>query len=537
MVLDTEMTLDTEMVLDTEKITRLLRTEPSCVKPLPSLPGRELSSILKKADGLRGLLLEDSARLLAVSDPEQLHRIFEKAREIKLRVFGNRIVLFAPLYLSNQCVNGCLYCGFRAGNRSLERKTLTQAEVVREARALERMGFKRVLLVTAEIGSTKAGGTKPWGTQNNDGPQAGGTKQGGGSTEDLVQYISRCVRAIYKETGIRIVHLNAPAMEVGALRELKKTGIGLYQLFQETYHRATYERMHPFGPKKDFNYRLLAMDRAIDAGFSDVGIGPLLGLHDYHFEVLSTIAHSHYLHDRYGTHAHTVSVPRLRPAPGANTNLAGTDTGAGLGEPPSPVSDSEFRKIVAVYRLSLPTTGVVVSTRESAELRDSLISSGASQLSAASSTAPGGYADNNNGNNNGNGNGTARDGAGKRDGRFSTRFSTQFSTNDTRPLVEVMASIVSKGGIPSLCTTCYRTGRTGADFGALTQSGSMKKFCEANSLLTLKEFMLEHPLNGLADVFSAALEGALLELPDNTLRREVEKKLKELEEGQRDLYF
>ena len=504
MTMDTEMALDTKMTLDTEEITRLLGPEPESVKP-PST--RELDSILEKADKLQGLLVEDSARLLTISEPEHLHSLFEKAREIKLRVFGNRIVLFAPLYLSNQCVNGCLYCGFRAGNRTLERKTLTEAEVVKEARALERMGFKRVLLVTAEIGSTKEGGTRP----------------GGGSTDELVQYISRCVRAIYKETGIRIVHLNAPAMEVPALQELKKTGIGLYQLFQETYHRATYEQVHPFGPKKDYDYRLSAMDRAIDAGFSDVGIGPLLGLHDYHFEVLSTIAHSQHLHSRYGTHAHTVSMPRLRPAPGTRSDA---NTWGALRAPPSPVTDDEFRKIVAVYRLSLPTTGVVVSTRESAELRDSLIYSGASQLSAASRTAPGGYTD-----------GHADNGNGKKNGNGPNKGNDQFSIDDTRSLVEVMASIVKNNAVPSLCTTCYRTGRTGANFGALTENGSMKKFCEANSLLTLKEFMLEHPLNGHTAAFSAALKRALSELPDNTLRREVEKKLKALEDGQRDLYF
>ncbi len=442
----------------------------SLLKDTPSPDSRRVDSILEKALELKGLELEEAAALLAVEDVRGLEKILRAAHEVKLKVFGKRVVLFAPLYLSNYCTNGCLYCGFRSSNRDVSRKALSPQEVVKEAQALEKMGFRRVLLVLGE--------DPRWG----------------------VDYITECVKAVYSNTGIRIVHLNAPPMGVSELKRLSQSGIGVFQVFQETYHRPTYERMHPWGGKSDFYYRLSVMDRAIEAGFRDVGIGALLGLYDPRFDVLATIAHSKHLYDRYGTHAHTISIPRLRPALGSK--LEGV---------PYNITDEQMKKIVALYRLSVPTAGVVVSTREPVGLRETLLRTGASQISAASRTSPGGYSTKDN-----------------------TPALEQFSTSDHRGLEEVMASIARAGHLPSLCTSCYRSGRTGPVFTERTSKGDMKGFCQANALLTLKEYVEEHGRNG---VFLEAIEKGLGEIKDPDMREKVLKMLEEISGGKRDLRF
>ncbi len=344
--------------------------------------------------------------------------------------------------------------------------------MVGEARLLESMGFKRVLLVTGE--------DPRWG----------------------IDYMVSAIKAVYENTGMRIVHLNAPPMDKESFREIKKAGVGVFQAFQETYHRDTYKLMHPAGRKSDFDWRLTVMDRAVGAGFRDVGIGPLLGLYDYRFDCLATIAHSKHLYTKYGAHAHTISVPRLRPA-----------AGSGLRETPVPVTDTELKKIVAVFRLAVPTAGVVVSTREPAGLRSVLMHSGASQMSAASRTDPGGYSVNK---------------------RPSLE---QFSTNDHRSLAEVMKSIIDEGFVPSLCTTCYRVGRTGAEFMEKTASGGMEKFCSANAALTLKEFLTDYSRNGMKGDLERAIRLSLGEIKDPAMRKAVQERLKEIEDGRRDLFF
>jgi 2-iminoacetate synthase len=440
---------------------------------MASVPdGTGLLRILKEAEKAKGLPLEGAAALLTIEDPVLLELVYKKAREVKERLFGKRVVLFAPLYLSNHCINGCLYCGFRSENRTLPRKALKEVELVREASTLEKMGFKRLLLVVGED------------------PRFG------------VDYILRAVKAIYEKTGIRIVHVNAPPMEIEDLKRLKDCDVGVYQVFQETYHRPTYEKMHPGGPKSDYHRRLEVMDRALTAGFSDVGIGALLGLYDYRFDVLATIAHSKHLCESFGAHAHTISVPRLRPAEGST--LKGS---------PWPVTDRQMKKIAAVYRLAVPSAGLVVSTRESPVLRTELLHTGASQLSAASRTDPGGYSLEN------------------------RNTPEQFSTDDTRPLGEVMASIVSEGYLPSLCTTCYRVGRVGMNFTEITTAGEMNKFCQANALITLKEYILDHAKNGYNGLFKRALARAFEEIKDPAISKGLQKRLKELEEGKRDLFF
>ncbi len=421
---------------------------------------------------LNGLCISDAAALLSVKDPSVIGLIHKKADEVKQAVFGKRVVLFAPLYLSSFCVNGCLYCGFRSDNRASERRALTVDEVVGEARRLFNMGFKRVLLVTGE--------DKRWG----------------------LPYIIACVKAIYGQTGIRIVHVNAPPMDVESFRALKASGVGVYQCFQETYHRPTYELMHPTGAKRDFSARLNAMDSAMEAGFQDVGIGPLLGLYDFRFECISAIAHSIHLFSKFGAHAHTISIPRLRPV---------SDTP--LKEAPYPLTDIDLKMIVSVLRLSVPSAGVVVSTREPAELRHALLHAGATQVSAASRTAPGGY------------------------GAESGKSLEQFSTSDTRTLEEVMESISKEGYLPSLCTTCYRVGRTGAEFMQKAITGNMERLCEANAMLTLKEYIEDNRANGARQALESALKNAIDGIRDEPFKKAVLDKIREIEQGARDRFF
>ncbi len=465
-------------MLDFEKIKGLAKGKATAKKDF-----YQVLETLDSVDPAKGLDIEEAAILLNTENETLLAELYKKANEVKERIFGKRIVMFAPLYLSNYCVNGCLYCGFRNSGEPMPRKALTPAEVVREARALTAMGFKRVLLVTGE--------DPRWG----------------------VDYIISCVRAVYKETGMRIVHLNAPPVDVAPLRALKEAGVGVLQVFQETYHRETYKVMHPFGKKSDFDFRLNVMDRAVSAGFDDLGIGPLLGLYDYRFDCLATIAHSRYLYDTYGAHAHTLSIPRLRPA-----------AGSALPDLPYEVSDEELKKIVAFFRLAVPTAGVVVSTRESAELRKQLLHIGASQLSAASRTDPGGY--------------TEGEGPGEEENRLEEASGTgQFSTSDHRGLTEVMSSIIAEGYVPSLCTTCYRVGRTGTKFSTMTGSGDMEKNCSANAALTLKEFISDHRGNGLKAPLEEAIKMCLAHIKDPALKEKVVKKLGEIERGKRDLFF
>jgi len=460
-------------VFDLEKIKVLAKGKPTGEKDFY----RALTTI-DKMDPAKGLAIEAAALLLKTEDERLLGKLYKKANEVKERVFGKRIVMFAPLYLSNYCVNGCLYCGFRNSGEKTPRKALTPAEVVKEARALTAMGFKRVLLVTGE--------DPRWG----------------------IDYIISCVRAVYEETDMRIVHLNAPPVDVASLRALKEAGVGVFQVFQETYHRETYKVMHPFGAKSDFDFRLGVMDRAVEAGFDDLGIGPLLGLYDYRFDALATIAHSEYLYAKYGAHAHTLSIPRLKPA-----------AGSAMPELPYEVNDEELKKIVAIFRLAVPTAGVVVSTRETARLRKELLHIGASQISAASRTEPGGYTEK------------------ETKAQEAAATAGQFSTSDHRGLTEVMSSIMAEGYVPSLCTTCYRVGRTGAKFSAMTGAGEMEKNCSANAALTLQEFISENRANGMKAPLEEAIKKCLLEIKDPVLKEKVVKKLSEIEKGKRDIFF
>lgn len=425
-----------------------------------------IRDVLSKALDLQPLNITEVSALIDVRDNDIWLEIFETAGRVKEKVYGKRIVLFAPLYLSNECVNDCLYCGFRKGNKEAVRKTLTVNEAVEEASVLVHRGYKRLLLVASE--HTKITG---------------------------IDYLERTVNAIYDNTGVRILHVNSAPMKVENFRRLKASGVGVYQCFQETYHMPSYRHLHRTGMKADYGWRLGVMDRAIEAGFEDVGMGVLLGLYDWRWDVAALIAHSRRLINKYGFGPHTLSVPRLQPAQGSAADHFKYR-----------VTDDELRKIVAIYRLALPYVGVVVSTREPAGLRDELLSIGASQISAGSKTSPWGY--------------------------MKEGDTEQFEIGDTRTLEEVMEKIAGLGLMPSLCTACYREGRSGGRFKQLAEESAIKNFCHENAVLSLKEYIEE------------CAEGRLKELLKKVLDEEFKKssnglanKFKLIESGKRDVHI
>jgi len=435
---------------------------------------REGLLLLRSLSPRRRLRLHEAARLLKTPDPVLWETAAAAARAVREEVFGRRVVLFAPLYLSNDCRNNCLYCGFRRDNREAVRITLSPEEAAAEARFLERKGYTRLLLVAGED-----------------------------PRRTSAEYLARVLDSIYRTTGIRILHLNAAPMPVEDLRALKEAGAGVYQVFQETYHPPTYARLHPSGPKADYAWRLTCMDRAAQAGFEDVGIGALLGLYDWRFEVLSVVRHAEHHFERFGAWPHTISVPRFRRAHGAL-----------LKEAPAPVPDEAFARIVVLYRLAVPAAGIVISTREPAALRERVLALGASQISAGSKTDPGGYA------------------AGVR-----RRESEQFTVDDTRPLEEMVRVILARGFVPSLCTSCYRRGRTGAVFAGLATDGHMKEFCLPNALLTLAEYALEASDASLRELCLAAVRQQEREMAGSPLAAEFRRKLARILAGERDLFF
>jgi len=435
---------------------------------------REAFALLRSLSARRRLGLAEAARLLRTEDPMVWETAASMARAVREEVFGRRIVLFAPLYLSNECGNNCLYCGFRRENRDAVRITLSPRQAVTEARHLESKGFRRLLLVAGE--------------------HPGKTK---------VEYIAEVLRAIYRETGMRILHVNAAPMPVEAFRELKAAGAGVYQCFQETYHPETYAQVHPSGAKSDYAWRLSAMDRAIPAGFDDVGIGALLGLFDYKFEALSVIRHAEHLYESFGTFPHTISVPRFKRAFGAPLSVA-----------PFPVSDGEFERVVVLYRLAVPSAGVVVSTREPAALRERCLDIGASQISAGSRTDPGGYGD----------------GARRRE-------SEQFEVDDTRPIEEIVRAVLRRGYVPSLCASCYRRHRTGDTFTEMALDGHIRDFCLPNALLTLAEYAVGAADPELRERCISAVGEGRKELEGSPLRDEFDRLLARVLSGERDLYF
>lgn len=474
----------TTHIIDEKKIyNTLIDNETNAQKNSRILRAR-VHDILDKAKELHGLTLEETMSLLVVTDQESLEEIFAAACQVKDAIYGSRIVIFAPLYISNLCSNDCLYCAFRATNKTLKRRALTQQEIIAETKALLKQGHKRLVLV--------AGETYP----NND-----------------LNYIYEAIKNIYatkldndatqntNPATIRRINVNLAPLSIEKFRELKDCNIGTYQLFQETYHRDTYKKVHLTGKKADYEWRLTAMDRAIQAGIDDVGIGALFGLSDWHFEVLALLQHSAYLQQEYGAGPHTISVPRLEPALGSEL----------ASHPLYPISDNDFCKIVAILRLAVPYTGIIMSTRENPALRRLTFKLGVSQISAGSRTNPGGYLED-----------TALE-------------ASQFSLGDHRTLDEVVQDIATLGYIPSFCTACYRSGRTGEDFMHLAQPGLIKNMCHPNALLTFKEYLLDHASVETRTIGEKFIQQELAEL-SLPKRNTVTKLLNNLNIGKRDLF-
>lgn len=457
--------MNTHHMINEERINMLLESGKQASR-------EEILEIIEKAKDCYGLTLEEAAALLQIEDDTVMEALFESARFIKEKIYGNRIVIFAPLYTSNECTNNCLYCGFRAANKELHRRTLSAEEVVHEAQAIEAQGHKRILLVCGED-----------------------------PRKTHIHHITDAVAAIYKNADIRRINVNAAPMSVEEFKELKKSRIGTFQIFQETYHRETYKKMHPVGAKGDYDYRVTAIERAFEAGIDDFGIGALLGLYDYKFDVLGTLMHSQYMDEKYNVGPHTISVPRLRPA-----------LGSALQEVPYPISDKDFKKIVAVYRLTVPYTGIILSTRERAGLRDELLNLGVSQISAGSRTNPGGYEE-------------------------DDRKATQFETSDERTLDEMLQVVCEQGHLPSFCTACYRANRTGEAFMELAKDAHIHEFCQPNAILTFKENLMVSASEETRVKGEKMLLQELEKIEDEKVKKETIVRLKRIEEGERDLYF
>lgn len=437
----------------------------------------KVREVLSKAREMKGLETGDVAVLTGISDPLLLLELFETANYLKEIIYGKRLVVFAPIYISNLCSNECLYCAFRAANKSLVRRSLTQEEIAHEIEDLINQGHKRVLLV--------AGESYP--------------KEG-------LDYVLNAIRTIYKTKSghgeIRRVNVNLAPLEVDDFKKLKAEGIGTYQIFQETYHRGTYARMHTGGKKKNYDYRVTAPLRAMEAGIDDIGIGVLFGLFDYRFELLALMQHIRALEKDYGVGPHTVSVPRLEPASGSDI----------ASHPPHAVSDIDFRKLVAILRLAVPYTGIIMSTRETAQMRRDTFALGVSQISAGSRTNPGGYTHE-----------TEEDEA------------SQFSLGDHRRLDEVVRDVASMGYIPSFCTACYRLGRTGRDFMDLAKPGDIKLHCNPNALSTFSEYLRNFASPETQTVGYKLITETIAEMNGIALKR-AEKMIKRVNDGRDDVY-
>jgi len=456
--------------IDREKLFRLLEgNEPST---------EELNLILEKAHKLKGLDLEDVAVLLRVQDTERIKQIMEVAKYVKEEIYGKRLVLFAPLYTGNVCVNNCVYCAFRRANKHLVRKVLNMDEIEQEARILLKDGHKRILLICGE------------------------------SPKNDINYVCEAIRRVYSihvgKDNIRRINVELAPMTVEEFQQLSKEKIGTYVCFQETYDPILYKEYHPEDtPKSDYLYRLNVMHRAMEAGIPDVGLGVLFGLADYRFEILALMEHAKDLENRYGCGPHTISFPRIEPAEGAPLpeNI------------PHKVSDDNFKKIIAIIRIALPYTGIILSTRESDELRTELFNYGISQISAGSRTNPGAYS------------------------HVADKSGSQFALGDHRSLEEVISGMIDCGYIPSFCTGCYRHGRVGADFMDLAKPGLIKQFCLPNALFSFKEYLYDFAHDETRKKGLALIEKMIAQMPDNKSKIKIVEELNAIDTGKRDCYF
>ncbi len=442
---------------------------------------KRVEDIIAKSLDKQRLNPDEMAVLLNAEDPELVERIKEGARELKRKIYGNRIVLFAPLYVGNDCINDCTYCGFRRSNLELVRKTLAFDELEKEARSLEARGHKRLIMVYGEHPRYDAA------------------------------FIAETVRKVYAvkegKGEIRRVNINAAPLDVEGFKTVKAAGIGTYQIFQETYHRETYRSVHPSGLKADYLWRLFAFDRAMEAGIDDVGMGALIGLYHHKFEAMAMLYHTIHLEEKFGVGPHTISFPRIEPA--LNTDYAS--------HPPFAPSDEEFMKMIAVIRLAVPYTGMILTAREPVALRNEAISYGISQIDAGSDIGVGAYA------------GEDETASGKK---------SQFVLNDNRSLDEVIGELCDADFLPSFCTGCYRLGRTGEHFMEFAVPGFVKRFCTPNAILTLMEYLLDYASQETMEKGLAAISRELHRMPaDNPMKNHLSQKLDKIVEGQRDLFF
>ncbi len=437
-----------------------------------------VDSLLEKAAQLKGLAHREASVLLACEDEERVGKMYALAEQIKKDFYGNRIVMFAPLYLSNYCVNGCVYCPYHLKNKHICRKKLTQEEIKQEVIALQDMGHKRLAIEAGED-----------------------------PVNNPIEYILESIKTIYsikhKNGAIRRVNVNIAATTVENYRKLKEAGIGTYILFQETYHKESYEKLHPTGPKHNYAYHTEAMDRAMEGGIDDVGLGVLFGLELYRYEFAGLLMHAEHLEAVHGVGPHTISVPRIKKADDIDPNVF--DNG---------ISDEIFGKICALIRICVPYTGMIISTRESEQVRDKVIHYGVSQMSGASKTSVGGYAE-----------------------ESEAENSEQFDVSDNRTLDEVVNWLMRNDYIPSFCTACYREGRTGDRFMALCKNRQIQNCCHPNALMTLKEYLMDYASDDTRALGEKMIEKELNNIPNEKVRGICKEHLKDIENNKRDFRF
>ena len=438
-----------------------------------------IESILEKASKAQGLTHREAATLLQCEDPTVVSRIFTLAKEIKHRFYGNRIVMFAPLYLSNYCINSCVYCPYHVKNRTIPRLKLTHEQIRKEVIALQDMGHKRLAIEAGED------------PKNNP-----------------IEYILESIDTIYstnhRNGSIRRVNVNIAATTVEEYKRLHDAKIGTYILFQETYHKENYERLHPHGPKSNYSWHTEAMDRAMLGGIDDVGLGVLYGLNTYRYDFIGLLMHAEHLEARFGVGPHTISVPRICPADDISTN-----------DFPNTISDELFCRIVAVLRLAVPYTGLIISTRESPAVRAKVLDLGVSQLSGGSRTSVGGYSDNTDTNND----------------------SAQFDISDNRTLDEVVNWLISINHIPSFCTACYRQGRTGDRFMSLVKTGQIANCCGPNALLTLGEYLNDYASDATRKAGFELIKQQVATIPHEKVKLMTCRYLDRINNGERDFNF
>ena len=438
-----------------------------------------IDQIIEKARARKGLDHREASVLLACQIPEKIEEVYKLAEQIKKDFYGNRIVLIAPLYLSNYCVNGCVYCPYHLKNKHIARKKLTQEEIVKEVTALQDMGHKRLAIEAGED-----------------------------PVNNPIEYILECINTIYsikhKNGAIRRVNVNIAATTVENYRKLKDAGIGTYILFQETYHKKSYEALHPTGPKHDYAYHTEAMDRAMEGGIDDVGLGVLFGLEMYRYEFAGLLMHAEHLEAVHGVGPHTISVPRIKHAD--DIDPSAFDNG---------ISDDIFAKICALIRISVPYTGMIISTRESQQVREKVLPLGVSQISGASRTSVGGYAE----------------------GEPEEESSEQFDVSDQRTLDEVVNWLIKMDYIPSFCTACYREGRTGDRFMALCKNMQILNCCHPNALMTLKEYLEDYASEETKKLGMELIDRELEKITNPKVKQTAYEHIHDISEGKRDFRF